>query len=96
MSPGIRLPAAPCPCTRPADAGSARSAPRIAAGLAELIDTGTVLHAVAIAFDPKPGAERPGLIKVLAAPPATIEHLFRRLPRAATIALPDRDAVLAG
>ena len=70
--------------------------PRIAAGLAELIDAGTVLHAVAVAFDPKPGADRPGLIKILAAPPATIEHLFRRLPRAATIALNDRDAVLAG
>ena len=70
--------------------------PRIAAGLADLIDTGTVLHAVAVAFDPKPGADRPGLIKVLAAPPATIEHLFRRLPRAATIALNDRDAVLSG
>ncbi|MDJ0325108.1 hypothetical protein QMG61_15185 [Cryobacterium sp. PH31-AA6] len=69
--------------------------PGIAVGLAELIDSGTVLHAVAIAFDPKPGADRCGLVKVLAAPPATIEQLFRRLPRAATIASNSGDAVLA-
>lgn len=50
--------------------------PRIAAGLAAVLDAGMSLNAVALSFNPRADASGPGLIKVLAASPETLAHLF--------------------
>ena len=68
--------------------------PRIAAGLAPLLDGGTGLLAVTLAADPPRAPERPGLVKVIACSPEVIGHLFRRLPQGPPVPPRARDTVL--
>jgi hypothetical protein len=58
----------------------------IAAALAPALDAGRHLVAVTVSSDPRESTDRPGLVKVLAAAPDVIEHLFRRLPNGSPIA----------
>lgn len=58
---------------------------KAAAGLSRLLDTGTRLEAIAIAFD-SVTAGRPGGVKVLAGSPELVRHLLRKRPGAGLIA----------
>lgn len=69
--------------------------PRIAAGLAPLLDDGAGLLAVTLASDPHLAPDRPGLVKVIACSPDVIGHLFRRLPQGPPVTPRPRDTVLA-
>jgi hypothetical protein len=68
--------------------------PRIASGLASLLDDGAGLLAVTLAADPPLAPDRPGLVKVIACSPAVITHLFRRLPQGAPVPPRVGDTVL--
>ncbi|MEO6201160.1 MAG: HIRAN domain-containing protein [Cryobacterium sp.] len=51
-----------------------------AAGMCRLLDTGTILHAISIAFGSSEQDGRPGGVKVLAASPEVVRHLLRNRP----------------
>jgi len=55
---------------------------RTAAGLSRLLDTGTMLDAISIAFASSDTNGRPGGVKVLAASPELVRHLLRERPAA--------------
>ncbi|TFB90415.1 hypothetical protein E3O44_02020 [Cryobacterium algoricola] len=68
--------------------------PRIAAGLASLLDDGAGLLAVTLASDPPSFSDRPGLVKAIACSPDVLGHLFRRLPQGPPVPSLARDTVL--
>ena len=57
-----------------------------AAGLSRLLDTGTRLDAISIAFDSSGADGRPGGVKVLAGSPELVRHLLRERPAAVPMA----------
>ena len=59
---------------------------RTAAGLSRLLDTGTRLDAISIAFDSSDTGGRPGGVKVLAGSPELVRHLLRNRPSAVPMA----------
>ena len=59
---------------------------RSAAGLSRLLDTGTRLDAVSIAFDSSAATGRPGGVRVLAGSPELVRHLLRDRPAAVSMA----------
>lgn len=58
---------------------------RTAAGLSRLLDTGTRLDAISIAFDSSDADGRPGGVKVLAGSPELVRHLLRERPAATRV-----------
>ena len=59
---------------------------RTAAGLSRLLDTGTRLDAISIAFDSSDATGRRGGVKVLAGSPELVRHLLRDRPAAVPMA----------
>ena len=59
---------------------------RTAAGLSRVLDTGTMLDAISIAFDSTDTNGRPGGVKVLAGSPELLRHLLRERPSAGAMA----------
>jgi hypothetical protein len=70
--------------------------PRIAAGLAMVLDSGTPIDAVAVSLTVRPGSSRPGLITLLAASPETLAHLFEPAGRPVTVQMRPPVELLAG
>lgn len=70
--------------------------PRIAAGLAAVLDSGTSIEAVAVSYTARSGSSRPGLITLLAASPQTLAHLFEPVNPAGRVPMSPPDELLAG
>ncbi|WP_166785721.1 MULTISPECIES: HIRAN domain-containing protein [Cryobacterium] len=70
--------------------------PRIAAGLAAVLDAGTSIDAVVVSFSSRSGSSQPGLITLLAASPQTLSHLFEPVSSHGTVQMSLPDELLTG